>query len=60
MLLGHIAVLRMQMRPLSSMVCQFVHWSIGLSVTVVSPAKTADPIEMPFELRTLVGLRKHS
>ena len=59
MLLGHIAVLRMQMRPLSSMVWQSVRWSIGLSVTKVSPAKTADPIEMPFELRTLVGLRKH-
>ena len=35
----------------SSMVC--------LSVTVVSPAKTAQPIEMPFALRTPVGPRKH-
>ena len=25
-----------------------VAWYIGLSVTVVSPAKTAEPIEMPF------------
>jgi len=37
-------------RP-SSVVCQ----SVGLSVTVVSPAKTAAPIEMPFGLRTRVG-----
>jgi len=33
-------------RP-SSMVCR--------SVTLVSPAKTAEPIEMPFGLRTRVG-----
>jgi len=25
-----------------------VFWSVGLSVTLVSPAKTAAPIEMPF------------
>jgi len=31
----------------------------GLSVTVVSPAKTAEPIEMPFGLRILVGPRNH-
>ena len=37
-------------RP-SSMVCQFV--------TVVSPVKTAELIEMPFRLWTLVGLRNH-
>ena len=29
--------------------------SVGLSVTLVSLAKTAEPIEMPFGLRTLVG-----
>jgi len=33
-------------------------WSVGLSVgqsvTLMSPAKTAEPIEMPFGLRTLV------
>jgi len=34
-------------RP-SSVVC-------GLSVTVVSPAKMAEPTEMPFGLRTWVG-----
>jgi len=37
-------------RP-SSVVCR--------SVTVVSPAKTAEPIEMPFGLRTRVGSRNH-
>jgi len=26
-------------------------WSVGLSVTLVSPAKMAAPIEMPFGLR---------
>jgi len=40
-----------------------VAWSVGrsvsLSVTVVSPAKTAEPIEMPFGLRTRVGPRNH-
>ena len=32
-------------------------WSVGLSVchTLVSPAKTAEPIEMPCGLRTRVG-----
>jgi len=29
--------------------------SVGLSVTLVSPAQTAGPIEMPFELWTRVG-----
>ena len=37
-------------RP-SSVVCR--------SVTLVSPAKTAAPIEMPFGLRTRVGPRNH-
>jgi len=32
-----------------------VAWSVYLSVTLVSPAKTAEPIEMPFGLRTWVG-----
>jgi len=44
------------MRPI---VADRVAWSVGLSVcrsvTLVSPAKTAEPIEMPFGLRTLVG-----
>ena len=41
-------------RP-SSVVCL----SVGLSVTLVSPAKTAEPIEMPFGLRTRMGQRKN-
>ena len=40
---------------LSSMVCQSVCWS----VTLVSPAKTSEPIEMLFGLRTQVGPGNH-
>jgi len=29
-----------------------VAWSVCRSVTLVSPTKTAEPIEMPFGLRT--------
>jgi len=32
---------------------------VCLSVTLVSPAKPAAPIEMPFGLRTRVGPRNH-
>ena len=42
------------MRPV---VTDRVAWSVALSVTVASPAKTAEPIEMPFALRTRVGPR---
>jgi len=46
-----------------SIVTDRVSWSVGLSVgqsvTLVSPAKTAEPIEMPFGLRTWVGPRDH-
>jgi len=35
-------------------------WSVTLSVTLVSPAKTAEPIEMPSGLRTRVGTRSTS
>ena len=41
-------------RP-SSVVC----WSVYRSVTLVSPAKTAEPIEMPFGLRTRVDSGNH-
>ena len=41
-------------RP-SSVVCQ----SVRLFVTVVSLAKTAQPIEIQFGLRTRVGPRNH-
>jgi len=44
------------MRPI---VTDRVAWSVGLSVTLVSPTKTAAPIEMPFELRTRVGPGNH-
>jgi len=33
-----------------------VAWSVGLSVTLVSSANMAEPIEMPFGLRTRVVL----
>jgi len=36
-----------------------VAWSVGLSVTLVNPAKTAAPIELPFGLRTWVGPGNH-
>jgi len=38
-------------RLTSSVVCR--------SVTLVSPAKTAEPIEMPFGLWARIGPRKH-
>jgi len=37
------------------MVCMSVGRLVGLSVTVVSPAKMAEPIKMPFGLKTRVG-----
>jgi len=40
------------MRPI---VAGRVAWSVGGSVTLVVRAKTAEPIEMPFGLRTRVG-----
>jgi len=39
----------------SSVVCL----SVSLSVTLVSPAKTAELIEVPFGLRTRVGPGNH-
>ena len=42
-----------------SVVCLSVTLSVGLSAILVSPAKTAKPIEMPFGLRTLVGRGNH-
>jgi len=44
------------MRPI---VTDRVAWSVGLSVIAVSPAKTAEPIEMPFGIWTRVDPRKH-
>jgi len=46
-----------------SIVTDRVAWSVGLSVclsvTIMSPAKTAKPIEIPFALRTRVSKRNH-
>jgi len=53
---GCIAVLRTYMQPI---VTDRVAWSVCLSVTVVIPAKTAEPIELLFGLRTRVGPRNH-
>jgi len=44
------------MRPI---VTDRVAWSVCRSVTFVSPAKTAEVIEMPFGLWTRLGLRNH-
>ena len=38
---------------------RLIVWSLGQSITLASPAKTVEPIEMPFGLRTLVGSRNH-
>jgi len=40
------------MRPI---VTDRVAWSVGLSVTLVSPAKMDEAIELPFGLRIRVG-----
>jgi len=40
-------------------VCLSLGWSVGRSVTILSPAKTAEPIEMPFAVWTRVGPRNH-
>jgi len=45
-------------RP-SSAVCRSVCWYVYLSVTVVSPAKTVEPIEMLSGLWAQVGSRNH-
>jgi len=64
-LLGCIAALA-RCGPLLQMgVAWSVNWSVGLSVclclsvTIVSPAKTAEPVEMPFGLWTWVGPKNH-
>jgi len=44
---------------MQSIVRDRVAWSVCRSVTLVSPAKMAEPIEMPFGLRTWVGPRDH-
>jgi len=44
------------MRPVAT---ERVAWSVCLSVTAASCAKTAEPIDMPFGLRTWVGPRNN-
>jgi len=44
---------------MQSTVIDRVAWSVGLSVTLVSPAKAAEPIQMPFGLRTGLGPGNH-
>ena len=48
---------------MQSVVIDQVAWSVGrsvgLSVTLLSPAKAAEPIKMPFGLRTRVGPGNH-
>jgi len=44
------------MRPI---VIDRVAWPVGRSVTLVSPAKTAEPIEMPFGLWYWMRPRNH-
>jgi len=65
LLLGRIAVLSTYMRPILT---DRVAWSVGLSITpsiglsvchTSEPCKTAAPIELPFGLRTWVGLGNH-
>ena len=55
-LLIHIAVLHTYMGPI---VTNRLAWSVCLSVTLVSPAKMAKLMEMPFGMRTLVGPWNH-
>jgi len=48
------------MRPVvTHQVAWSVDWSVCRSVTVVSLAKTTEPIDMPFGLWTPVGLGNH-
>jgi len=53
MLLGHIAVLSMQMRQI---VTDWVSWSV---CHTSEPCKKAEPIKMQFVFRTRVGQRNH-
>jgi len=63
LLLGRISVLCVRrcglLLPAESVVCRSICLSVcrsfGLSVTPVSPAKTAEPIKMSFGLWTRIG-----
>ena len=48
------------MRPVvTNRVVWFVSRSVGLFVTLMSPAKVAEPIKMPFGLWAWMGPRNH-
>ena len=49
----------MQMQPIVTDRAAWTPWFVSLSVTLVSPAKTAKAIKMPFGLRTWVGPGNH-
>jgi len=36
-----------------------VTWSVGLTIVLVRPTKRAEPVKMPFGLRTRVGAKNH-
>ena len=40
-------------------ICFFLAWLVCLSVTIVSPAKRAEPVVMPFGMWTWMGPRNH-
>jgi len=54
-----ILLRRIAVRYVDAAYCYRPSSVVCLSVTVVSPAKTAEPIEMPFMLRTRVSPRNH-
>ena len=59
-LLGRIVVQCKEVLPtVTEGVAWSVNLSVSLSVTIVSHAKTAIPIEMSFDLWTQVGPRNH-
>ena len=54
-------ILRLNVRTyVDAAITDPVAWSVGLSVTLVSPTKTAEPIEMLFGLRTRLGPGNHA
>jgi len=59
-LLGRIVVLHTQMWPIvTNRVAWSVDLSVGLTVTLVSPTKTAESIEIPCGLWVQMGPRNH-
>jgi len=44
---------------MGSLVTDRVAWSVGLSLTLMSPAKAAEPIEIPFKFWARMGPRNY-